>query len=196
MLLSFWTSSLWLTLLCFVLIAGYVPLNRLLHTGHHWKSRWDDRLPLMPWFVFPYLFLYMPWMFGLYAFLYFRPLADIQQVFLTTLAAVTIGYVCFFFWPTYVITEYPKGKGLALALLQWLHLTDKPFNACPSMHVFMTTLLMLFSWQWWPAYWWLWVSLALVITISTVLTKRHYLYDVLGGVLVGFFSYFLVLGVR
>lgn len=199
MLQEVFSSPTWLIVLCLALIGGYLPLNRFLRQGYHWKSRYDDKLPLMPLFVFPYLFFYAPWLFGFYFLVYFRPLVDIQQVFLTTLLATGSGYLFFYFWPTYVETPYPHGKGVAIKLLQILYVTDKPFNACPSMHVFMTTILMLFSWQWWPAYSLIWLGMAATICASTVLTKRHYLYDILGGVIVGAASYFFValaLGLR
>lgn len=191
MLTALWTSPYWLISLSLVAFFGYLPLNRFLKKGYHWKSPLDDRLPLIPWFVYPYLFFYFPWMLIFYFTLYFRPLEDIQHVFVSTLLATSIGYLFFFFLPTYVITSYPKGKGPAIKLLQFLYVADKPFNACPSMHVFMTILVMLFSWSWWPEYGLLWLTLGVLISVSTVLTKRHYVYDVAGGVIVGVLSYLL-----
>jgi membrane-associated phospholipid phosphatase len=170
-------------------VCGYLPFNNLLKKGYHFKSAWDDKVPLIPWTVYPYLFLYMPWMIWFYASLYFQPLALVKQVTLATLICTTIAYFCFFFFPTYVVTEYPKGNSLAFKLLQFLFVVDKQFNACPSMHVFMSVLFILFSWQQYPQFGLLFLFAGSLIIISTVLTKRHYMYDIAGGILVGIVGY-------
>lgn len=53
------------------------------------------------------------------------------------------------------------------------------------MHVYMTTIFAIFSSRLHPAFTPLFVVLWLLIAASTVLTKRNYIYDVIGGFGVG-----------
>lgn len=179
-----------LVILTASLIGGYVPLNRFLRKGVLWKCSLDDRVPFVDWFVYPYLPLYMVWIFIFFITLFFRPLIEVWEVFFAMLIVTSIGYSCFYFFPTYVHCTEPDGKGVTRRILQWLHGIDKAFNACPSMHVFMCMLLFFFSWQWLPEFWLLFFVAASSIIASTVLIKRHYLYDIVGGVLVGTIGYY------
>ena len=61
------------------------------------------------------------------------------------------------------------------------------------MHVYMTTLLMLFSFS--TNYFWniiIFIAGSSII-LGTLFTKRHYLLDVVGGLVVGFTGYFLAI---
>jgi membrane-associated phospholipid phosphatase len=182
-------SKFLLIFLSLALFSGYVPLNRLLHKGHHFKSKFDDRIPRIDWFVYPYLPLYCAWLLVFISLMFFRSLVEVQQVFVATLICTGIAYPCFFFFPTYVVTPYPKGKGITTKLLQSLHVIDKQFNAFPSMHVFMTVLLTGFSSQWYPDHRALFSVCGAFITLSTVFTKRHYIYDIFGGIALGLLGY-------
>lgn len=179
------TSLPLLLLLNTAFILGYVPINHLVKGGREPKTKLDERVPLLPFFVYPYLFAYIPWIIGLYFYyaVYFP-----EYFFRLTVAtgiATLLGYACFLFFPTYVTCTYPEGKGFAYRLLQYVHFIDQQNNACPSMHVYMTVLLMVFSWgsiAWLNAITFL---LGTSIIAATVLTKRHYLLDIAGGLGVG-----------
>lgn len=184
-----WLSPLILVVLCFFLISLYVPLNRFLKNGYHFKHHLDDKVPLIPWFVFPYIFFYAPWMVIFYLSLLARPIEEVQLAFTTTLIAVSIGYFFFFFFPTYVVSPYPEGKGISLSLLRLVHAVDKQFNACPSMHVYMTVILWFLTLGRSPLIGIIMTIPAVMVIIATVLTKRHYVYDIFGGIIVGVVAY-------
>ncbi len=162
----------------------YVPINRLVQGGIKPILSIDASIPLLPIFVLPYL-LYHPWIMYLNISYLFRPLAELQQLTVATLVACGIGYLCFILMPTYVTCTYPQGSGVLYRLLQFLHRIDQPNNACPSMHVYLAVLLGYFSWTE-SSFANVFVLLAAVsVAISTVLIKRHYVLDVVGGVAVG-----------
>lgn len=182
---SLFNSHLFLIIASALMISGYVPINKLLRKGFEFKNPIDDRIVLIPWYVFPYVFFYMPWMFLFYTSLYFQPIHVVQQAFSATFLACLIGYISFIFFPTYVVTQFPKGKGTAFLLLQLIQRTDRKFNAFPSMHVYMVTILTLFSSILYPQFMMIFLLMGTAVTVSTVFTKRHYVYDIFGGLLVG-----------
>lgn len=173
-----------------ILMTGYIPLNRYLKKGVLWKSWLDDKVPFIDWFVYPYLPLYGLWLVLFFVTLLFRPLIEVLEVFIAMFIVTSIGYSFFYFFPTYVECTFPKGSSFARKFLQRLHVFDRPFNACPSMHVFICMLLFLFSSQWLPEFGLLFLIAASLIIASTVLIKRHYLYDIVGGIVLGFLGYY------
>lgn len=190
---SLLNSRLFLVIASAVIISGYVPINHLLRKGKKLKHPIDDKIPLIPVYVFPYVLFYMPWMFLFFLSLLWQPLHIVQQVAFATFFSCLIGYFCFIFFPTYVVSPPVKGKTLAHKLLKLVELTDKQFNAFPSMHVYMVTILTLFSSIIYPQFTLIFLMMGTLVTVSTVFTKRHYLCDILGGLLVGIVCTFVSL---
>lgn len=190
-LLWLWNSSTFLALASLAVFFGYVPINRTLKRGRQFKHWLDDKVPFVPWFIFPYIFLYFPWLAVFYLSLVFTPVTEARSVFVATLVAMAWGYLTFLTFPTYVPNLTLAKHDIAHRLLQKMYELDKEFNAFPSMHVTTTMLLWLFSSQFWPQLTPLFTLAAVLISASTVLIKRHYLYDLGGGVLVGLLSYAL-----
>lgn len=182
------TWPLFLFLSNTLLILGYSPINRFVKGGFAPKHKLDRQLPLVPAFVYPYVFAYFPWIIFTYISIFFRPIPEIQLLTLTTLIASVIGYGAFILMPTYVECIYPIGNGLSYRILQLVHRVDRQNNACPSMHVYMTVILMVFSWTQNTVTNIVVVVVGALIITSTVLTKRHYVLDIVGGVIVGTIS--------
>ncbi|MEI6327227.1 MAG: phosphatase PAP2 family protein [Candidatus Roizmanbacteria bacterium] len=168
-----------------ILILGYAPINQLVKGGSAPKRKIDDIVPFVPAFVYPYVFAYFPWIILVTASVFFRPIIESQRLTLTVLIASIVGYGFFILKPTYVRCMYPAGKGITFKLLQLVYRNDKENNACPSMHVYMTIILMTFSWSANIYADMLIATIGIFIIASTVLTKRHYVLDIVGGMIVG-----------
>jgi membrane-associated phospholipid phosphatase len=98
-----------------------------------------------------------------------------------------LGLACFYLWPTSTATLYKPPE----AVLDALKGIDLAGNACPSLHVASAV----FSWAWlrtqlreagagrrWQLASLIW---ACAIVVSTLVTKQHAAWDVLGGALLG-----------
>ena len=179
---------IFLSLSVFVL---YIPLNRIIKEGRHLKHRWDDHVPLVPFFVFPYLFFYFPWIVWFYGSLYYRPLIEVQQATFATVISGIIGYSVFIFFPTYVDQHKVANDSWAGWFLERVYMHDRRVNAFPSMHVTVTIMLLLFTWQRSVVMGMIFLPVGGAIIVSTVLTKQHYLYDIAGGFFLGVFSFFI-----
>lgn len=70
-----------------------------------------------------------------------------------------------------------------------MYVNDRVYNAFPSGHVYITTLIGLFWAQWFPRHRWWWRAIIVVIAFSTLFTHQHYLPDPVGGMLLAWAGY-------
>lgn len=183
-------------ILLFIIIlsmSGYNVLNNLIKKGRRFKHRLDDHVPFWPIFVYPYLFGYVAWFVWLIGSAFFQPILFMQQLTASIVIACNIGYSFFIFFPTYVDSPLPHGYKKRHEVLRKLHAFDRPFNSFPSMHVYLTTVLTIYSSILYPLLIPLFLIFGATISVSTVLIKRHYLYDIPGGLVVGVLSSALAL---
>jgi membrane-associated phospholipid phosphatase len=73
--------------------------------------------------------------------------------------------------------------------LRMIHEDWGRYDAFPSGHVYITTLLVLFLARWYPRHRLLWVLILVIVSFSTLFTGQHYILDVLGGYLTALAGY-------
>ncbi len=131
---------------------------------------------------------FLPWTGWIYVLVYIFPLSvgfivdrddDVKLITLAFVAMSTVCTLVFFFYPT----VYPRpalldGSGSALALVRLL---DTPANCLPSQHVALGFLAAFFIRHYRKLEGNLSILLAILIAISTLTTKQHYIWDVLTG---------------
>lgn len=143
----------------------------------------DRAIPVVPIFVIPYVSLDYYVYLSLVVFLLFR-----QRVFQSTalamLLAWAISYAVYFAAQTFVARPSLAGADLLTRMIRDVYASDAPYNAFPSLHVSISTLMAI--------HWWrfdrragvvaaLWTAL---IVPSTLFVHQHYLADVAGGLVV------------
>jgi len=185
-------KCLWLIVLL-LLFYVYFPLNNLREPIHSLELTVDDHIPVVPAFVFPYLSLYLLLVISLWRFLK----AETKVFSILALAIgfdLVISYLVFLFYQSQVERPVIAGSDISSSILREVYSSDKPFNAFPSLHTSLSTLLV----PLWGrvgsriqpiiALW------AVFIIASTLLTKQHYIADVLGGIAVALVSYYSTVG--
>ena len=172
-----------------LLFLAYFPLNSPREHIHSLEMTVDDRIPLLPAFVFPYISLYVLLVISLWRFLRAE-----TRIFIIAALAISLdfvlSYLFFLFYQTQVERPVVLGSDVSSSILRWIYSTDKPFNAFPSLHTSLSTLLVLL---WGKAGSRIQPIIALwaaFIIASTLLTKQHYIADVLGGVAIALVSYY------
>ncbi len=176
-------QRLLLFLLTIAIALFYFFLNRSFGPIHSLKTSIDDSIKLVPIFVIPYL-LFVPifWASYLYSFITGR---GFQKFSWSIVTVYLISYAIFLVFET--VVDRPKiiSNDSLLTLVSYLYSHDQPYNAFPSLHVASSFLLAgyvrLISSRWSVATY----IFALVVVISTLLTKQHYFLDVAGGILLG-----------
>jgi len=178
-----------LYVLVFAIQSLYMPLNHGLPEGIILDTRWDAYVPLWPMWIVPYSLCWPLWLAG-FAWAALRMEEHLYRALIvTSVVATTTAIGTFFFFPTYVIRPALVGHDWATEWPSILYATDGIFNAFPSGHVYLTTIMALFWSRWFPSWRWLWMGFALIVAFSTLFTGQHYIPDVFGGAALAWVSY-------
>lgn len=119
------------------------------------------------------------------------------------LALLAVQVAIFVLWPTDIPIDWRARHRLAwegTASQRFLDVVwsfDKLRNSLPSMHVSMAVMVDLTIWREWPALGRAGVAFPVLIAISAIKTKQHYVADVVPGALLGaavFFAWHGIIG--
>jgi membrane-associated phospholipid phosphatase len=171
-------TTLLLALLASVSICIYFPLDRKEARHVDWASPWDRALPLIPLFIIPYLGLF-PFVGFAFVFLFFTPYAEAYFVSLTI--AALAAAIFWYFFPIRVKRSPITGSSVLIWIINLMRTYNKPGNAFPSSHVYLSVITGYWLFIAFPLYAPVSVMCAALIAVSTVLVKQHYLVDVIGG---------------
>ncbi|MEV3937129.1 phosphatase PAP2 family protein [Glycomyces sp. NPDC049804] len=162
------------------LSACYGPLN---HGPEDMVLRTpiDERIPLVPAFVIPYLSVFA---LAAVTFLVFA-LRAADLLLSTLLAAVIlllIAYTVYFTAQTHVARPDELGTGLLWDGLRLVYGNDEPYNAFPSLHTGFSTVFAIHWLRYGGRAGMLFTAWCALIVVSTVFVHQHYLADLAGGI--------------
>lgn len=172
------TAPRWLILLIFFsLLALYTPINHFsLFSPHKLPFLFGENLiPFIGWtsYIYLSLFIYVP------LAIYLIPKERHNRTILALSIMCVTHFIIFIFFPTI----YPRASiNTGFIMFELLKIVDAPTNCFPSLHVAISMFLALallrtrgdklsviiFFW-------------AIIISLSTLTTKQHYVWDVLGS---------------
>lgn len=133
---------------------------------------------------------------ALYAFLILLPVLVVrqeEQIRRTVYAYLTVwlaAYACFLLYPT--VAPRPlevTGEGFAVWGLRALYDSDPPYNCFPSLHVAHSFVSALTCYRLHRGLGIVTIVCALLVGISTLYTKQHYVLDVAGGIALAGITY-------
>ena len=160
----------------------------------------DDALPAVPWTLVIYLSFDL--LFVIAAFSAPRDARGQVELVLFVQALVVVGALSFVIFLALPCEVPIRGDpalhtGVFAAAFNWLHKSDPPWNAWPSLHVSQSLMCSAAIARWRaadkPG---LRLALGLVwlaIALSTLTTKQHFLFDVLTGAVVGWAAWSMLL---
>jgi membrane-associated phospholipid phosphatase len=180
-----------------LVLAGYVVIERSEAwrdvVGRSLATSIDRAIPFSAAWIYVYVTL---WIFAVAPLAYVRSNTFFRPLFASMAATLTFAYVIFVVFPT-EMTLRPSlegAPGFTAWLVRAVYAGDGPYNCFPSVHVALSHLA---AWSLWemdrPVGRVAWV-LAILITISAVLLKQHYLADVAGGAALAFVVHRFTLG--
>jgi membrane-associated phospholipid phosphatase len=178
-----------------LLIAGviliqsiYTPTSLFLTGGIEPKLP-IDIFPLWTVWVIPYALCYPLWAFALIWMIWKMDEPLFQKSIAGLFFACTLGVSIFILFPTYVVQPELHGIDILSNILRSIQIAGGDHDALPSSHIYITVLLALFYHYWYPRQKWLWLSIVVIVSLSTLFTGQHYIADVLGGYLIGWLGY-------
>ncbi len=150
------------------------------------ESKMDGLIPFQSSWVFVYVTVYPFFLFPLFY------LDDVEDLFINDLAQVSalcIAYTTFVLFPVAFPREPLAQGGFAEWALSIVHAKDPPWNCFPSTHCTASTVVSLSLMRSnWKLSVWAMIS-TVMICISTLMTKQHFLWDVVAGVILGAASF-------
>lgn len=153
---------------------------------HIWKYALDDRIPVMPAFIWVYLGCYIWWWYVMGS-----RFGDLRFA-----AAAILGYalaaVTFVLYPTRILgREQVTATGLTGLALRITFAADTPQNLFPSVHVFVSALCVITALETGGLWLVLSVLFYLAVCWSTLTLRQHYLPDLWGGTLLAVIAWLL-----
>lgn len=153
----------------------------------HYYAQWEQDMPFVPQMIYVYFSI---------ALLFWVPLwlldePRLRRLGMAAAGCMLIAGVIFVLAPgTTAFAAAPAmapGDALQASLFHALHALDRPFNTVPSLHIALSTLLVLVARQaaasaWLRAVLLCWLG---AIGMAVLLVHQHHLADLLGGALLG-----------
>lgn len=159
----------------------YFPLNRFSQGGVTPNIFLDNLIPLRPAWALPYL-LAIVWWCG--SFLYAALKMDeplFRMMIYNSVAVIFFSVFCYTLFPTYVIRPLLTETGGWWELLRWIYNHDGLYNALPSGHAYLSTLIAIYYSRWKPALILPMVLWLMIIIFSALFTHQHYILDLVAG---------------
>ncbi len=162
---------------CYIAIAETMP-GRALHAP---EISLDRAIPLQPAWAIVYGAVYL-FLILLPVFVIRQP-EQIRRTFITFLTIWSVAYVFFFVYPTRAPRpDTVAGEGFAVWGLRFLYSADPPYNCFPSLHVAHSFASAIACSRVHRKVGVAALTAAVLVAIATLLTKQHYVLDVIAGV--------------
>jgi len=179
-----WASGFALALLVLV---GYALLStwnvdRFTDGGMTTQALWtrlDRAVPLVPQAIWPYALYYVLVMMPLFAV---RRMRELSEVFSAYLLVTFSAWLVYILWP--VRMEYPHQAcaGFSCQLVLRLWAMDMGVNVMPSLHAAHSVLAAAIFWSYRNKAWPLMAAGAAAVSVAAILTRQHYILDIVAGV--------------
>lgn len=165
----------------------YLPLNKR-KSKHYWKLPIDDKIPLIPIFLVPYL-LHHVGIIITGILLWNTPF--IEPFLLSLIISYAIAVTFWYFVPNGVKRPPSLHTSFFTPYLNKLYQYDGDTNGFPSAHIIVTLLcghFLSLEYGLFIPYIWMGVS---SVVLSVLFTKQHYIIDIPGGAFVYAISVYL-----
>lgn len=167
----------------------YGPTSQNLTGGLAPRIPLDALIPLWPIWVVPYAACYPLWLTAFIFAIWKMESRLFRALMAACYLTFSVGILTFVLFPTYVDLPTLTGTDAFSALLRQLQIAGGTYDALPSGHVYITTLLALFYTRWHPRLRWLWTFILVIVSLSTLFTGQHYILDVVAGLAFGWIGY-------
>ncbi|HSW37461.1 MAG TPA: phosphatase PAP2 family protein [Candidatus Saccharimonadales bacterium] len=177
------SQNLLLLLALVVVTLGYFVVNRPIGHLHVLNTSIDKHISFLPVFIIPYL-LFLPifWLVILYAFLTDK---SFKSLALTILIVYLASYLIYALFQTYVPRPMAMGQDIFSKLVRLTYRIDKPYNGFPSGHASSAAIMASYFIFTNHRCRWLFTIFGLLVVVSTLFVKQHFILDAISGVLLG-----------
>lgn len=160
--------------------------------ARYFETKWDQRINFDPRWVWIYSGLYYPMI--LLAALSVPTWHEYAYTVGCFLSLLAVQVTFFVLWPVAIpahwrdVPRYAHPRSMRMLDMVWSY--DKLRNSLPSMHVSVAMMVDLTIGHNWPGMGLVCAAFPLLIAISALKTKQHYVVDVVPGALLGAATFF------
>lgn len=184
-----------------LIIGGYqiyfLPQKTPLRAPYTFSTKFDELIPFYPSWVWVYSGLYYPMILVLC--IISESFREFCYMAISFVSLLMLHLIFFYFFPIKTPSswrDFNRYESRSTRLLALIHKYDSPVNCFPSTHVSVATLTALYMQSYLDAnqYWGSGAIFAfpILISLSAVFTKQHYLVDLPAGVVLGAFQFKVV----
>jgi len=191
--------ELWITVV--MIVGGYQfyfwAQRQTFFDARYFETKWDQKINFDPRWVWIYSGLYYPMI--LLAALSVPTWTEYAYTVGCFLSLLAIQVTFFVLWPVAIpatwrdaahVHEARGSKPHSMRMLDMVWSYDKLRNSLPSMHVSVAMMVDLTIGRNWPTMGIICAAFPLLIAISALKTKQHYVVDVVPGALLGAATFF------
>ncbi|MBI1375480.1 MAG: hypothetical protein GC159_22430 [Phycisphaera sp.] len=140
---------------------------------------WEKHIPLLPWFIIPYMSIDL---FFFFSFFLCKTRAELRTHAARLAVATVVATTCFALFPMKLGMDRPDLEGVNGAIYAFLKSFDHPYNLCPSLHVAYTLILrMLYGRHTRGVTWWMFHVWFTAVSFSVLFVHQHHVVDLIGG---------------
>lgn len=160
---------------------------------HFLSTSLDDKIPFHDPSIYVYIGAFFQWAYCIFTLM--KQKTEIGYKFCSALLIGSlIGFVIFMVYPTAVQRPEIIGSGFTNDFCRFIYSVDNIICACPSFHCFCSTLVILIYMECEgisKKFIYLNIVFSILVFVSTLLTKQHFIADILPGVALAYLSVFI-----
>ena len=145
----------------------------------------EESIPFLTWTIWIYIVLYPIYL--IWCLYSYKNLEEINKTMYGFLVLTVISCICFVLFPvSYPRDLYPLGyhNDLTTIIFKAMRAADKPSNCLPSLHVGLCFLFAYGFFKESKFKFGIAFLISIIVAISTLTTKQHYIYDILAGFII------------
>lgn len=166
-----------------ILNLNYIFAANLAKVGKNIETSLDKSIPFEIIFIIPYVYWYL---FIAIALVYTLSKSRVgyMRIFVSIILGMCCCYVVYYIFPTQITRPYVDNSNILNRLIKFIYSKDKPFNCFPSIHVLNTYFIMRYAkYEYGKGYFYYTQIVGILIILSTLFIKQHFVLDILGSVL-------------
>lgn len=179
-----------LTIAVLYFLIGYMPINYLNQYREHYfdvSLPFESSIPFVAASIFGYLLVYLSLLFTHFVI---DDIKDYRRAFTCYILTISVCLVFFIFIPVKIDRpDLSNAKGFFNEITKFYYIIDKPYNLFPSLHVAYPVLGTLLVWKRHHRAGIILAIATLIIAVSVVLVKQHYIIDTVTGTLTAILCY-------
>ncbi len=177
-----------------------VGLIYLMHTFFYWffskyhinanyklLTDLDKLFPFVPEMIYLYISYYFIVVLSVF---FIKTEEEFNRIMISILGTLFLTYPFFYFIPAYYRFPVFETHTFTTKLLQWCYNADIPNNTFPSLHVGLSFTMAYGINHYNKKIGKLYIGWAILIALSTIMVRKHFLIDTLGGIIIANFSYY------